>query len=109
MEHSLRHPTHPQRQHIQRRSPWETSTRSEEHTSEPQSQSNLVCRLLLEKTTVTGFSCVSTLPYCAFGTQVTCTSTLSELRTTTLVMQIMRVSMPRQHRVDNWYSSSTYL
>src|SRR2546430_10734888 len=27
----------------------ETSTRSEEHTSELQSQSNLVCRLLLEK------------------------------------------------------------
>src|SRR2546430_9499383 len=25
------------------------ATRSEEHTSEPQSQSNLVCRLLLEK------------------------------------------------------------
>src|SRR2546430_4282521 len=28
---------------------WEASRRSEEHTSELQSQSNLVCRLLLEK------------------------------------------------------------
>src|SRR2546430_11555480 len=28
---------------------WKTSSRSEEHTSELQSQSNLVCRLLLEK------------------------------------------------------------
>src|SRR2546427_6513976 len=31
------------------RAPSESSTRSEEHTSELQSQSNLVCRLLLEK------------------------------------------------------------
>src|SRR2546430_9006287 len=30
-------------------SPWATRSRSEEHTSELQSQSNLVCRLLLEK------------------------------------------------------------
>src|SRR5688572_32038032 len=29
--------------------PWNVSVRSEEHTSELQSQSNLVCRLLLEK------------------------------------------------------------
>src|SRR2546430_4826853 len=29
---------------------WEVCLRSEEHTSELQSQSNLVCRLLLEKT-----------------------------------------------------------
>src|SRR2546430_13437922 len=29
---------------------WPQPTRSEEHTSELQSQSNLVCRLLLEKT-----------------------------------------------------------
>src|SRR2546430_13135170 len=29
--------------------PWPTRLRSEEHTSELQSQSNLVCRLLLEK------------------------------------------------------------
>src|SRR5688572_31373706 len=28
---------------------WDTDRRSEEHTSELQSQSNLVCRLLLEK------------------------------------------------------------
>src|SRR5688572_31845331 len=28
---------------------WDSSVRSEEHTSELQSQSNLVCRLLLEK------------------------------------------------------------
>src|SRR5688572_31862202 len=33
---------------LPRRQPW-TSVRSEEHTSELQSQSNLVCRLLLEK------------------------------------------------------------
>src|SRR2546430_9542044 len=32
-----------------RRAPSATLTRSEEHTSELQSQSNLVCRLLLEK------------------------------------------------------------
>src|SRR2546430_9834181 len=31
------------------RSPAPSSTRSEEHTSELQSQSNIVCRLLLEK------------------------------------------------------------
>src|SRR5438270_4694325 len=30
-------------------SDWKPDTRSEEHTSELQSQSNLVCRLLLEK------------------------------------------------------------
>src|SRR2546430_11352460 len=30
---------------------WRTACRSEEHTSELQSQSNLVCRLLLEKKT----------------------------------------------------------
>src|SRR2546430_10463815 len=34
--------------------------RSEEHTSELQSQSNLVCRLLLEKTNST--ACLATLP-----------------------------------------------
>src|SRR2546430_3600768 len=33
----------------ERRSPSAMTTRSEEHTSELQSQSNLVCRLLLEK------------------------------------------------------------
>src|ERR1039457_1870710 len=32
------------------RSRFDPSTRSEEHTSEPQSPCNLVCRLLLEKT-----------------------------------------------------------
>src|SRR3990167_8015129 len=32
-----------------RRCSWKTSSRSEEHTSELQSQSKLVCRLLLEK------------------------------------------------------------
>src|SRR2546430_4908462 len=31
------------------REPWPAGSRSEEHTSELQSQSNLVCRLLLEK------------------------------------------------------------
>src|SRR2546430_12461439 len=31
------------------RAPWRSWRRSEEHTSELQSQSNLVCRLLLEK------------------------------------------------------------
>src|SRR2546430_13105661 len=33
-----------------------TATRSEEHTSELQSQSNLVCRLLLEKKNTTAYS-----------------------------------------------------
>src|SRR5688572_32532182 len=38
------------RRYGQRRGRWRClSTRSEEHTSELQSQSNLVCRLLLEK------------------------------------------------------------
>src|SRR2546430_11574217 len=32
---------------------WRTCKRSEEHTSELQSQSNLVCRLLLEKKIIT--------------------------------------------------------
>src|SRR5688572_32478552 len=35
-------------------------TRSEEHTSELQSQSNLVCRLLLEKKKKTQTSCIPT-------------------------------------------------
>src|SRR2546430_12495060 len=34
--------------------------RSEEHTSELQSQSNLVCRLLLEKKTRTLIACITT-------------------------------------------------
>src|SRR2546430_7718776 len=39
--------------------------RSEEHTSELQSQSNLVCRLLLEKkTTSKTTSCISRFPGC---------------------------------------------
>src|SRR2546430_6175777 len=45
----------------------EAKSRSEEHTSEPQSQSNLVCRLLLEKkkkniTTIMRLYCLP-LPY----------------------------------------------
>src|SRR5438270_4632343 len=40
----------PVRRAVYARTPWMcTSVRSEEHTSELQSQSNLVCRLLLEK------------------------------------------------------------
>src|SRR2546427_4276724 len=35
--------------HAARPTPWSRRGRSEEHTSELQSQSNLVCRLLLEK------------------------------------------------------------
>src|SRR5688572_32046515 len=42
-----RHHSGPQRRHRRRRS--RQTPRSEEHTSELQSQSNLVCRLLLEK------------------------------------------------------------
>src|SRR2546427_3905746 len=42
-----RHPAH--RGHPARTSPRPGVRRSEEHTSELQSQSNLVCRLLLEK------------------------------------------------------------
>src|SRR2546430_9454538 len=38
---------------LERRLRIEDSTRSEEHTSELQSQSNLVCRLLLEKKNIT--------------------------------------------------------
>src|SRR2546430_5507904 len=41
----------------ERRTGWHMLMRSEEHTSELQSQSNLVCRLLLEKkNTITRFS-----------------------------------------------------
>src|SRR5688572_32033255 len=41
------------------RLPWLDRRRSEEHTSELQSQSNLVCRLLLEKKKlITNFSCL---------------------------------------------------
>src|SRR2546427_7482917 len=43
-----RHDAYPQRKMQRRPPPW-SSFRSEEHTSELQSQSNLVCRLLLEK------------------------------------------------------------
>src|SRR2546430_9234843 len=44
----------------------ETATRSEEHTSELQSQSNLVCRLLLEKkkTITTQESCSRSMYTC---------------------------------------------
>src|SRR2546430_11413262 len=35
-------------------------SRSEEHTSELQSQSNLVCRLLLEKKKIRSYMCVET-------------------------------------------------
>src|SRR2546430_11787140 len=48
-------------------------TRSEEHTSELQSQSNLVCRLLLEKkkitTQQTGPRCTSKIPIELLATQ----------------------------------------
>src|SRR2546430_3977166 len=37
------------REELHEKLPWATPYRSEEHTSELQSQSNLVCRLLLEK------------------------------------------------------------
>src|SRR2546430_8535684 len=40
---------------------WERETRSEEHTSELQSQSNLVCRLLLEKKKKTNTRSTQTL------------------------------------------------
>src|SRR2546430_11809550 len=39
--------------------------RSEEHTSELQSQSNLVCRLLLEKKTTLKQDCFLATSYCA--------------------------------------------
>src|SRR2546430_12543733 len=43
--------------------------RSEEHTSELQSQSNLVCRLLLEKkkNNLTSTSCISMLPESSYS------------------------------------------
>src|SRR5688572_31148804 len=49
---SVRHPARPPRTHpraAREASREEPGRRSEEHTSELQSQSNLVCRLLLEK------------------------------------------------------------
>src|SRR2546430_11391192 len=42
-------PRHHDRRHGRHRDPGDGLDRSEEHTSELQSQSNLVCRLLLEK------------------------------------------------------------
>src|SRR2546427_7971306 len=45
MDVALREP----RLHVERRRGRQLRSRSEEHTSELQSQSNLVCRLLLEK------------------------------------------------------------
>src|SRR2546427_7524108 len=45
----IAHPGHDQRMPIGRGDEREAAHRSEEHTSELQSQSNLVCRLLLEK------------------------------------------------------------
>src|SRR2546430_2835962 len=45
----MRDPEHMRQVRIQRRDFLADSGRSEEHTSELQSQSNLVCRLLLEK------------------------------------------------------------
>src|SRR2546430_3905719 len=41
---------------------WRSRSRSEEHTSELQSQSNLVCRLLLEKKKKKGFVISGTSP-----------------------------------------------
>src|SRR2546427_8001880 len=46
---------------VQRRGGAETTSRSEEHTSELQSQSNLVCRLLLEKKKNTSIKSVTAL------------------------------------------------
>src|SRR2546430_13611831 len=46
-------PPQPQRETAALSSPFSACLRSEEHTSELQSQSNLVCRLLLEKKTTT--------------------------------------------------------
>src|SRR5256886_10165950 len=51
-------------------------TRSEEHTSELQSQSNLVCRLLLEQTTL-DLSCVQAATYA--GENITYTSSSSNV------------------------------
>src|SRR2546430_3956395 len=45
--------------HDERRVGRRRDARSEEHTSELQSQSNLVCRLLLEKTNVASATCHS--------------------------------------------------
>src|SRR2546430_11399876 len=46
-----------------RRAFWALTLRSEEHTSELQSQSNLVCRLLLEKKTRASDLSTAQLPY----------------------------------------------
>src|SRR2546430_8917697 len=43
-----------------------TFLRSEEHTSELQSQSNLVCRLLLEKKKITRWICSEWMPLLVF-------------------------------------------
>src|SRR5688572_31501530 len=48
-EQPLEHPAHLGQRRCRRAGPVQPQHRSEEHTSELQSQSNLVCRLLLEK------------------------------------------------------------
>src|SRR2546430_8574112 len=50
------------------------SPRSEEHTSELQSQSNLVCRLLLEKKTTSSTTDTSTAPSTPWETRSECCS-----------------------------------
>src|SRR5688572_31346257 len=49
LDHRARHMARKRRMAPERRNLARTESRSEEHTSELQSQSNLVCRLLLEK------------------------------------------------------------
>src|SRR2546430_11809701 len=64
-------------------------TRSEEHTSELQSQSNLVCRLLLEKKThidhssAITYSHTATMPSGSFGTRWSMTLSQTFLRCVT--------------------------
>src|SRR2546430_13207972 len=53
------------RDHVRRDHRLEYLERSEEHTSELQSQSNLVCRLLLEKKNSTGFTLHRRMTLCA--------------------------------------------
>src|SRR5256886_11321560 len=53
-----------------------TVTRSEEHTSELQSQSNLVCRLLLEKKKTNASEQISTLSPPAYSS-VMCSTTIT--------------------------------
>src|SRR5256886_4163240 len=79
-----------------------SNRRSEEHTSELQSQSNLVCRLLLEKKKIN-----ATLFSCALMTRITPSGLLSSLGT---FLQLPLYTRCTPHHTSNiirrWHDST---